>query len=243
MDDGAALLTAILQQPDEDTPRLIYADWLDEHGEAWDRDRAELIRIGVELATAPKCLSASKGCGCRTCTLDARSTRLKTRSHHRATNEERWWWRELRLADSLLVRRGFVESIGGIETVAFLQNAAFIFAGHPITGVSLTDREPFHDSGPCESPARAGRDESFDWWDARNFESTGGEYLPGELWELLVALYPEHVLEDGIGAEFDSEASAFAVLSEICVAYGRSRAGLPPLSSRSIASQMPAPSS
>lgn len=31
MDDGAALLRAILENPDEDTPRLAYADWLDEH--------------------------------------------------------------------------------------------------------------------------------------------------------------------------------------------------------------------
>lgn len=42
MSDEAALLSAILAHPDEDTPRLMYADWLDEHGQA---ERAEFIRI------------------------------------------------------------------------------------------------------------------------------------------------------------------------------------------------------
>lgn len=42
MSDEAALLAAILAHPDEDTPRLMYADWLDEHGQP---ERAEFIRI------------------------------------------------------------------------------------------------------------------------------------------------------------------------------------------------------
>jgi uncharacterized protein (TIGR02996 family) len=50
MTDGDALLAAILAAPDEDTPRLVYADWLDENG---DPDRAEFIRAQVELARAP----------------------------------------------------------------------------------------------------------------------------------------------------------------------------------------------
>jgi uncharacterized protein (TIGR02996 family) len=42
MSDGDALLAAILAHPDEDTPRLVYADWLDENGQP---DRAEFIRL------------------------------------------------------------------------------------------------------------------------------------------------------------------------------------------------------
>src|SRR5438093_1495473 len=42
----SALLAAICAHPDEDTPRLVYADWLDEHGE---HDRAEFIRVQCEL--------------------------------------------------------------------------------------------------------------------------------------------------------------------------------------------------
>lgn len=47
MSDEKALLAAIWEHPHEDTPRLMYADWLDEHDQA---PRAELIRVQVELA-------------------------------------------------------------------------------------------------------------------------------------------------------------------------------------------------
>jgi uncharacterized protein (TIGR02996 family) len=47
MTDGDYIYRAILAHPDEDTPRLAYADWLDENGQP---DRAEFIRVQVELA-------------------------------------------------------------------------------------------------------------------------------------------------------------------------------------------------
>src|SRR5688572_19432410 len=47
MSDEDALLSAIAALPAEDTPRLAYADWLDEH----DRPvRAEFIRVQVAIA-------------------------------------------------------------------------------------------------------------------------------------------------------------------------------------------------
>lgn len=46
MTDRLALLRAILAAPDDDTPRLIYADWLDEHGTTdADEARVEYIRL------------------------------------------------------------------------------------------------------------------------------------------------------------------------------------------------------
>jgi uncharacterized protein (TIGR02996 family) len=60
MSDEAALLKAIIANPDEDTPRLAYADWLDEHGGPMPgvldagpnsaADRAEFIRVQCRLA-------------------------------------------------------------------------------------------------------------------------------------------------------------------------------------------------
>jgi uncharacterized protein (TIGR02996 family) len=43
----AAFLRAIHDAPDDDAPRLVYADWLDEHGDA---DRAAFIRVQCALA-------------------------------------------------------------------------------------------------------------------------------------------------------------------------------------------------
>jgi uncharacterized protein (TIGR02996 family) len=47
MSDGEALLRAIVRAPEDDLPRLVYADWLDEAGHA---DRAALIRVQIELS-------------------------------------------------------------------------------------------------------------------------------------------------------------------------------------------------
>lgn len=51
MSDGSALLRAILDDPDDDAPRLIYADWLDENG---DPARAAFIRAQIKLARLPQ---------------------------------------------------------------------------------------------------------------------------------------------------------------------------------------------
>jgi uncharacterized protein (TIGR02996 family) len=45
MTDRDALLRAIIESPADDAPRLVYADWLDEHG---DPVRAEFIRLQCE---------------------------------------------------------------------------------------------------------------------------------------------------------------------------------------------------
>jgi uncharacterized protein (TIGR02996 family) len=47
MTDADALLRAVIAAPDDDAPRLVYADWCEDHG---DPDRAAFIRAQVELA-------------------------------------------------------------------------------------------------------------------------------------------------------------------------------------------------
>jgi uncharacterized protein (TIGR02996 family) len=55
-EDWESLLRTIVAEPDDDLPRLVAADWLDEHAldfgqesQSWER-RAELIRVQCELA-------------------------------------------------------------------------------------------------------------------------------------------------------------------------------------------------
>jgi uncharacterized protein (TIGR02996 family) len=48
--DDAAFLRAIAEAPAHDAPRLVYADWLDEHGQA---DRAEFIRRDGTYVSRP----------------------------------------------------------------------------------------------------------------------------------------------------------------------------------------------
>jgi uncharacterized protein (TIGR02996 family) len=51
MTDLDALRQAVLAAPDDDLPRLVYADCLEENG---DPDRAEFIRVQIELARQPE---------------------------------------------------------------------------------------------------------------------------------------------------------------------------------------------
>jgi uncharacterized protein (TIGR02996 family) len=48
-DVGEALYQDVLAHPEDEAPRLIFADWLEENGQA---DRAEFIRVQMELARA-----------------------------------------------------------------------------------------------------------------------------------------------------------------------------------------------
>ncbi|MBA4063142.1 MAG: hypothetical protein C0501_05410 [Isosphaera sp.] len=57
MTDEDALLAAIAAAPAEDTPRLVYADWLDEH----DRPiRAEFVRLQVDIARKQDALTRAE---------------------------------------------------------------------------------------------------------------------------------------------------------------------------------------
>jgi uncharacterized protein (TIGR02996 family) len=47
MSERDALLKAVCENPDDDTPRLVFADWLQENGE---EERAEFIRLQIEVA-------------------------------------------------------------------------------------------------------------------------------------------------------------------------------------------------
>jgi uncharacterized protein (TIGR02996 family) len=47
----SGLLSAICDNPEDDTPRLLLADWLEEHGGAAGAARAEFIRAQIELAS------------------------------------------------------------------------------------------------------------------------------------------------------------------------------------------------
>jgi uncharacterized protein (TIGR02996 family) len=116
--ERAAFIRAICEQPDDDTVRLVFADWLDENGEG---ERAEFIRVQCELATAVRDREASdrgftaghvcNDPACRVCPLRRRERELGTREL-------------LDPADPLrITRRTEIPLSGG----AFLENDVFGF--------------------------------------------------------------------------------------------------------------------
>jgi uncharacterized protein (TIGR02996 family) len=115
MTHNDAFLRAIIENPDDDTPRVIYADWLDEHG---DTARAEFIRVQIELAGLP--------------IYDRRRPALLRREYELLNDGwprwaapligriRRWWF-----------LRGFVEKVR-METAHFLEDAKMLFGHSPV---------------------------------------------------------------------------------------------------------------
>ena len=60
MTDGERLHRRILECPEDDAPRLIYSDWLEENGE---EERAKFIRVQIELVHYIKELRAGRAKG------------------------------------------------------------------------------------------------------------------------------------------------------------------------------------
>lgn len=62
MNERLALLRAILASPDEDTPRLMFADWLNEYGTTdADAARSEFIRLGCTMKRGKRPITAKEG--------------------------------------------------------------------------------------------------------------------------------------------------------------------------------------
>jgi uncharacterized protein (TIGR02996 family) len=53
VDERRALMAAVIANPDEDTPRLALADWLQENGDEHERARAECIRLQIRAERLP----------------------------------------------------------------------------------------------------------------------------------------------------------------------------------------------
>ena len=71
MTDRDAILEAIFAAPDDDAPRLVYADWLDEHDHP---EQAEFVRRHIEWFRTPAGDARRKG---REATLEASWNRFK----------------------------------------------------------------------------------------------------------------------------------------------------------------------
>lgn len=121
--DGDALFRAICEEPWEDTPRLIYADWLEEHDDAL---RAEFIRVQVELAR-----STDKN---RIVELEERSDWLRSESAGQWTRGSPTQ-RGVRIGINM--QRGFYHHVTFDGQDAFARFADEVFAWAPIDTVSL----------------------------------------------------------------------------------------------------------
>src|SRR5580704_11727592 len=111
-------LQAILDDPDDDAPRLIYADWLEERGDP----RGEFIRVQCELAPLGP--------------TDPRRPELETRETALLAKHRIRFVRPIPqgVVWCCTFRRGFLDC-AELAAADFLRHAAVLFRAAPVRGV------------------------------------------------------------------------------------------------------------
>ena len=130
MSDEQALLHAIIADPDDDGPRLVYADFLEETGKPENVARAEFIRLQCEMSRPIP---------------ESRGEKLYARAQQLETKHMKAWMKQLPELDGVLWHedfwRGFPWSISVQNFTAFRRHADTIFAIAPVQSLSCSGRE------------------------------------------------------------------------------------------------------
>lgn len=162
-DAGTALLSHILDEPDRDDHRLVYADWLEEQDTAESLARAEFVRLQIRIDTlsSARDVPALGGEEYDDCTSEL--IRLRNRERTMLTRHWREWCPEvvsqqpclvsldlsylirIEMADKITVRlmfiRGFINWLSCTCSDWYKRGPA-ICRAHPIKRVEIVDRDP-----------------------------------------------------------------------------------------------------
>jgi uncharacterized protein (TIGR02996 family) len=197
---AAAFLADIVAHPEEDAPRLIYADWLDEHGQP---DRAEFIRLQCRLAR-PDVADV------RYAAVRARAGDLFRGAWDAEVVSQHWpgsfaW-------PASVYRRGFVAEVT-LPCSAWLRHGPALVRAAPLQVVRLSDREP----------GENGSATVFFWRRWTEPLPAFPSDVPDAIFRLLEPVTVNHF------ATFPSRDAALDALSVSCLAFAREKAGLPAL--------------
>lgn len=223
--DYDGLMQAVLEDPDDDAVRLVFADWFEENDQS---DRAELIRLQCRIHGMKPCglcdsdnLNTSK-CNCEQCHWSCRLRCSRILFDLSWLSEPYCQFlpvlKRISPADDIFVgiewERGFPHS-WSVQPEFFGRFAASVFRTHPtVRNVYLTGRQPFLFPG----------ERSWCWFDAdsryyTNVQPPELARLPNDIFLMLKGrLYTSGQVR------YDTREEAVAALlavSDECVFYGR----------------------
>lgn len=231
MSDEEGLLKAVCDFPDDDLPRLAYADWCDENG---DPERAEFVRGQIEIENVPRNDSGH----CSYCGVRGQETHLEGCRVQRLLRREydlleggRGWGLPAATAfgltawDDLLggmghdsnvswsFRRGFVAVIY-CQLDDWLGHGEACLAACPVERVEATDRAPDH-----------GEDNLWYWYRGAPADLDESDHLPPDVFHQL----QKHLCVYGIDFQkaYRSREAAAAALSDALIRLARPRERAP----------------
>jgi uncharacterized protein (TIGR02996 family) len=233
----AALLQAILDTPDDDFPRLVMADWLEENDQP---ERSEFIRVQVELAglREPPRSTRTVADGWQPEDGHPSLAMQQAAAPYWALKrcEMELWPRLFRLFDvgivpdtpmllyddepSLLIRRdrltvrvyprrGFVATIR-LPLAAWLAHGEALVRAHPLERVEVSDREPVALSG-----------QRFAWLSDDVPGAGQQSKLPPSLWAHMPQGDVAGLRDGGRCRVWDSKEKALDALSTACLTWAR----------------------
>jgi uncharacterized protein (TIGR02996 family) len=146
MHTAAEFLAAICANPNDDTTRLVYADWLQENGQP---ERAEFIRLQCEIERNPSFL-APEDDPLRRRERELWNAAVESKIAFRwffdgfdgylsCTNSAPRFWLTQDSTWHGELRRGFIESVA-CNYKDWLGYSAALCAAHPVKQVKLSDR-------------------------------------------------------------------------------------------------------
>src|SRR5829696_5418855 len=153
---------SILESPDDDAPRLVYADWLDEHGDA---DRAEFIRLQIRLARMDR--------------DDPNHRALKSVVDQIGQAHHVEWVNRLPQFEDVhweIFERGFISAVRFDNPDAYFASARKVFAAAPIREVRFHQFR-WHDAARLAESPYLTRVRTFDFNDGNHVANQGVEAL------------------------------------------------------------------
>lgn len=221
----AGLLDDIIANPADDVPRLIYADWLEDHGQD---ERAEFIRVQIDEMTKHTCKCAPAlfvSPGCPTCKLvkpmRSRNRSLLTKLADAFRPQVPWSWSvsiftPTRDTPRSIIRRGFLAEVHAPLSV-LREHLPRLVREQPLEAVRATNREPLNLHNRDLSRFRFAKDFGV------LIGSTPHEhmYLPEQLWNYMPSDMDGDSGKDTLGLDYPTADAAHAALSVALLTWAK----------------------
>lgn len=221
MTERESFMKAIIDDPDNDQIRLVFADWLEEYG--GEPERAEFIRLQIELAER---------------NVKPYNFSLETASHfsivsrgsksiiHRCSNilvefGKQWWQEGNYLIKQLPIlnaswRRGFVSRID-CNMSQWREHGPVIVRNHPVHVARIDDKFPFQYATEYDLYGKRYRIATWSYYGHHKVNNRFENIIPLPIYKCL----PEVIKNPTAAPEYRSVDDALASLSNGCITWAK----------------------